>query len=1190
MANHDLSRHLFRPANRYTGLRMQQGRPMLDSDFSEGEMLDDEDQRAVAVDVIGPHGSPDMGFHIQSPSTSVYDFSILSGSYYLGGMRHEIVGTTVSADATATAAGTSFTAPQRFRAQTDWLQATRRGQLPQPPSLPADARRDLAYLVGWEQEVSAVEDREFHEMALGGPDTTTRIWRGHRVYVHENVPEGCHDAFEKLVESLESGGNTFDRANHELKSGARLTVVIDEPGADDLCEPAIPPGYSGVENQAIRVQVIARFRLLWSYDNAAPLYRVRTSNDSNATVVEFLTQPRDQAHYPVAGQVFEILPFGAQLANDEYTADYPIAHNIGGGVLARVLDAYDPVRRTVKVQLESADALAAMTEWFGPNGVAPEKRCFYLRVWNPGDGSRTGPIGLGFKIDEEVALPGTGLRIKISKPGIVGDHWIIAARPSTPTEVVPWTLRSGEPPHGPRRFYAPLAMLHWTFSTAFGRGVTVDSCRRTFQPLTRRKGCCTVTVGDENKSFGDFTSITAALASIPVDQPAKICVLPGEYRERVVIHGRSHLVIEGCGATTLLATPTTSATTAGLIEISSSHDIVLKDLTIEAKGQFGVKIADLLVKDEPPPPQRRIRLEGLSIKTMGDTALPAPGLTNLWTPATGAAPFPMATIAALLVDDLRITGCVTTMVGDLSGAPNISLSFCTAVTIRGNRIQTVDNASAKRLAWGGLQIGALCERVLVEDNWIEGGSGHGITFGMGQAVADDQDELDVFDPVGRFALVAAGTLYNSKASLLVSAPPAGGGTPVEVGYHANCRDIRILRNTITGMGSSGISVLGFEKAGEVDDQYEAMTTHDVEIADNVIRGNCAYRFAGAPLSDYVEYAAVGGIVLGDADNLRIHGNTVLGNGPEETVYPICGIYLMHGENVAVENNRVTGNGKHGVDTATPGHRPGIGLMLTGRRATGGEGDDAVEGDALMPAARVRGNVVHHPMGKALQLYGIGPMFVEGNVFVAKARGIILAGDNTGRCVDIHNLGQSPELIDSGVIPGDLGFLAAPPLLWSSTDPVPVEPMLVDGRILFTGNQVRYSPEGIEMSAIHCVNRFQSYGDVAVLDNQFFVDFPSTTSGSLENDTIVAAWSTRTANNRWVDPATAEPYQTVASATTAARMNITALNQATRCIHVLTSATLPVIAGNPVDYNQTLTPCHEDEEEEEEDPTIPVAPP
>ena len=1186
MANHDLSRHLFRPANRYVGLRMQQGRPMLDSDFSEGEMLDDEDQRAVAVDVIGPHGSPDMGFEIQSPSTSVYDFSILSGSYYLGGLRHEIVGTTATTGATATAAGTSFTAPQRFRAQSDWLQATRGDEVPQPPSLPADARRDLVYLVGWEQEVSVVEDREFHEMALGGPDTTVREWRGHRVYVHPDVPEGCHEAFEKLVESLESGGNSFDRENHELKSGARLTVVIDEPGAGDLCEPAIPPGYSGVENQAIRVQVIERFRLLWSYDNAAPLYRVRTSDDPNATVVEFLTQPRDQAHYPVAGQVFEILPFGARLANGEFTADYPIAFNIGGGVLARVLDAYDPVRRTVKVQLESADALAAMTKWFEPNGVPPDRRCFYLRVWNPGDGSRGGPIGLGFKIDEEVALPGTGLRIKISQPGIVGDHWIIAARPSTPTEVVPWTLRSGEPPHGPRRFYAPLAMLHWTYSSAFGRGVTVDSCRRTFRPLTRQKGCCTVTVGDENRSFGDFTSITAALAAIPVDQPAKICVLPGEYAERVVIHGRSHLVIEGCGATTILRTPATSPTVDGLISISSSHDIVLKDLTIAATGQFGVRIADPFIGYLGRPPQRRIRLEGLTITTTRDASPGDPSLDELWIPLTGSAPFPMATIAAFQVEELLISRCVNTMVGDLSGAPNISLNMCVGATVRGNRFQTVDNGSAQRLAWGGVQIGFGCERVLVEDNWIEGGSGYGITLGTGGTWGEVPGDLDMFDPVGRFVLVAAGALYASKASLPLTAVPAGGGEPEEVSYGADCRDIRILRNTITGMGSSGISVLGFFPAPEGEsDEYVTLETPNVEIADNIIRGNCAYRLTSAPSLEHVAYAAVGGIVLADADHLRVHDNAILGNGAEETIYPICGIYLMHGENVAVENNRVTGNGKHSTsETPLVGHRPGIGLMLVGRRVGGLPDAPILEGDVLMPAARVRGNVVHHPMGKALQLHGIGPMFVEGNVFVARARGFISADDGTGRCVEIHNLGQSPELIDSGMIPGGLSFLPAPPLLWDAAEPVPVDPMFADGRILFTGNQVRYSPEGLETSGIKCVNRFQSYGDVAVLDNQFFVDFPPETSGSVQNDTTVIAWSTRTANNRWVDPATTEPYYTEASATTAARMNITALNQATRCIHVIISGALPVIAGNPVDYNQTLTPCDDEEE------PIPGAPP
>jgi hypothetical protein len=38
------------------------------------------------------------------------------------------------------------------------------------------------------------------------------------------------------------------------------------------------------------------------------------------------------------------------------------------------------------------------------------------------------------------------------------------------------------------------------------------------------------------------------------------------------------------------------------------------------------------------------------------------------------------------------------------------------------------------------------------------------------------------------------------------------------------------------------------------------------------------------------------------------------------------------------------------------------------------------------------------------------------------------------------------------------------------------------------------------------------------------------------------------------------------------MNFTALNQASRCIHVTISPNTPVIANNPVDDNQTYTTC------------------
>ena len=107
--------------------------------------------------------------------------------------------------------------------------------------------------------------------------------------------------------------------------------------------------------------------------------------------------------------------------------------------------------------------------------------------------------------------------------------------------------------------------------------------------------------------------------------------------------------------------------------------------------------------------------------------------------------------------------------------------------------------------------------------------------------------------------------------------------------------------------------------------------------------------------------------------------------------------------------------------------------------------------------------------------------------------------------------------------------------------------LIDGRILFTANQVRFAPVGGTAQNIFCATRLQSYGDVAVLDNQFFTVFPAE-GGTMTTDTVVTAWSTRTNNNRWEDPA-GPSSATDTSALTVAAMNITTMNQATRCIEV-----------------------------------------
>jgi hypothetical protein len=97
----------------------------------------------------------------------------------------------------------------------------------------------------------------------------------------------------------------FDYASGEGKSGARISVVYDPEAAGnvDLCTPIALQGFSGAENETIRVQLIGEQRFLWGLDNASPLYRVTVEVTEVAITVTFTTKPRDAAHQPRIGQV-----------------------------------------------------------------------------------------------------------------------------------------------------------------------------------------------------------------------------------------------------------------------------------------------------------------------------------------------------------------------------------------------------------------------------------------------------------------------------------------------------------------------------------------------------------------------------------------------------------------------------------------------------------------------------------------------------------------------------------------------------------------------------------------------------------------------------------------------------------------------------------------------------------------------
>ncbi|MDI6104129.1 DUF6519 domain-containing protein [Actinoplanes sp. NEAU-A12] len=510
---HDVSRSAYdaRVSKHWSGVQAQQGRLLSDDDWNEAQAIDADDTRRTRAQVIGAAGSPDNGFKVAAPriTANKIDFDLLPGTMYVGGHR-------VTLDQT-----------EAFTLQRDWLQ--------QPPSERPDTggaeRIDAVYLEVWQQPVTAVEDTELTEVALGGPDTSVRLRTMRRVRVLPNVgTESCSAAWAAVRARL--GPLSED---NELTSGATLRVgfVPNAGSGDNLCSPSAQNGYLGAENQAIRVEVGAGGnKLLWSYDNASPLYRVRVSTQAGVQTVRFLQPPKDEAHWPLAQQTVELLPWSAVLPNGEKVAE---TH---GGFLAKVAASYDPDARTITTTPPVPAAFGAT--WQSRSDATTlstvQDSFFYLRVWNRG-GDTASVSEIPFTAGTPVPLTGTGLTVTLSGgPLRPGDFWIIAARPESPARVVPWRLEAGLPAEGPRRFYAPLGIVHWRP----GGGHTTVDCRDTFVPLTKDRGCC-ITVSPAINWQHRLDSIAGA-------NDVCVCFQPGDYEtDRTIEFRNKHVRLHGDG-------------------------------------------------------------------------------------------------------------------------------------------------------------------------------------------------------------------------------------------------------------------------------------------------------------------------------------------------------------------------------------------------------------------------------------------------------------------------------------------------------------------------------------------------------------------------------------------------------------------------------------------------------------------
>lgn len=1092
MATIDLSRSATDYRKHFTSVRAQMGRVLTDDDQNENERIHGEDMRRSRVDIIGPAGSPDDGFSIQNPviTGGSIDFDIVAGTFYLGGNR-------LTLEATET-----------FQVQSDWLNMDPSDM----PLAPAGPRFDLVYLECWQQAVSAVEDSELFEVALGGPDTSTRMRLMRRVRAFANAAVGdCEQDWATLTGTWTAGGLGTLSNQAELVVDTKLQVGFVPGPAGDLCSPAIAGGYLGADNQAIRVQLVDASHFTWGFDNAAPLYRVQVGNNAvgQRRKITMLTEPRDQAHWPVAQQIVELLPWSAVLPNEEKVSE---VH----GLLAVVDTSYNP---DTKELFLTADVPAGFgEEWLNrPDNAALQPEFFFMRVWNRGSDTAS-PPAISFVNGTPVTLGDTGLSVTFTgNDHHPDDYWIIAARPESPNLVVPWVLEAGRGPHGIRRWYTPLAVIQWT--PGAGGKVTHD-CRQKFPPLTHIRGCCTYTVGDGTHSFGDFTSIQKAIDSLP-PEGGEVCIRPGVYAENIAITNLHDVRVHGCGSQTLLKDDGNA--TNPVITIQDSQHIEVSGLAIEAEAVIGVQLTSTDAAEQNQAGLEHISLDALHVIARDTSAMNCSG--GRW----------------ISIEHNEIEAIeLTQPLGGPSTAGLDPLLFVRAddVLIERNSLRATGSRRPVT-ATGGLQIGGGSERVAIRRNLIQGGNGNGITLGSITFVAPAGAPGGPAPAGGGGATVAGTTGFTvDENGCLVPGTPATpqdpNGNPLTPQSDGDLLDIRILDNEIRDMGESGISTVRFFTAGII-----AIRGLDVEL-NRIL--HCVQLELGDNPFDPKIPLGFGGVSLMAVERFTLRDNFIEANG-RSFIDPICGVYILLARGFIAENNQILDNGPATQTNKQPtaGPRGGIFIAFASTPLSGVEETGERTG---FPATKITANTILSPLGRALTLIAKGLVSVSDNELTS--RGVEAGLGIIGAAVFVLNLGLTYEIAEF------TGFRTMA-LNQPRTEASVKTRLSAGGEILFTDNQVLLAPPVEAGKLVFSSVELLSLDDVEFEDNQcearMGLEF-------LVANGFVLAWSTRMSGNRFE-----ESILPGFSGITLAVMNCTSMNQGTRCFLVIGPSAVTINTGN-----------------------------
>ena len=251
----DYSRQRFDPRKQFSAVLMQQGRVQLDADWNEQGAILDRRWRAETIDLIGRSGVPKEvpdGFKIVAAGTT---FTIAPGRIYVNGLLAENYGQgpAVFDQVLAEVRGTTA------------VPYAQQSYFPNPPPL-LPGGRHLVYLDVWQREITAIEDPDLIEPAIG-VDSTARLQTVWQVKVLPNVGANV----TSTTPDAEIPGWSAVLA----PSAGRLSTLQDGVSGVPADRRLLSPGadYTGLENQLYRIEIheggpLGAATFKWSRDNA----------------------------------------------------------------------------------------------------------------------------------------------------------------------------------------------------------------------------------------------------------------------------------------------------------------------------------------------------------------------------------------------------------------------------------------------------------------------------------------------------------------------------------------------------------------------------------------------------------------------------------------------------------------------------------------------------------------------------------------------------------------------------------------------------------------------------------------------------------------------------------------------------------------------------------------------------------